>query len=119
MSTVGSCLYAEGIATVTSPYLGEVFGQRCFEVEMRGEHVLPVLEVQAIAPAWTLTSSSNPTYTSLFSSDYSNDSVPGFVYINTINFHDENLNVIARANLAQPIVKRPNDRIMFRTKFDY
>jgi hypothetical protein len=118
-STVGACLYSEGIATVTSPYLGEVFGQQSFEVEMRGEHVLPVLEVQAIAPAWTLTSSSNPTYKSLYSSDYSNDSVPGFVYINAINFHDENLNVVAKASFAQPIVKRPNDRIMFRTKFDY
>lgn len=118
-STVGACLYGEGIATVTSPYLGEVFGQRGFEVEMRGEHVLPVLEVQAIAPAWTLTSSSNPTYVPLLSSDYSNDSVPGFVYINAINFHDENLNVVAKASFAQPIVKRPNDRIMFRTKFDY
>jgi len=118
-SVVGSCLYSEGIATVTSPYLGEVFGQTGFEVEMRGEHTLPVLEVQAIAPAWTLTSSSNPSYIPLTSSNYGNDSLPGFVYINAINFHDENLNVVAKASFAQPIVKRPNDRIMFRTKFDY
>ena len=118
-SVVGSCLYSEGLATITSPYLGEVFGQKSFEVEMRGEHVLPVLEVQAIAPAWTVTSSSNPSFIPLTSSNYANDSVPGFVYINTINFHDENLNVVARANFAQPIVKRPNDRIMFRVKFDY
>lgn len=118
-SIVGSCIYPEGLATITSPYLGEVFGQSGFEVEMRGEHVLPVLEVQTIAPAWTLTSSSNPSYIPLTSSNYSNDSVAGFVYINAINFHDENLNVVAKASFAQPIVKRPNDRIMFRTKFDY
>jgi hypothetical protein len=86
---------------------------------MRGEQNLPVQEIQAIAPAWTLTSSSNPTFKSLLSSDYANDKMTGFVYINTVNFHDENLNVVARANFAQPLVKRPNDRMMIRVKFDY
>lgn len=118
-SVVGSCLYAEGIAAVTSPYLGEIFGKDTYTVEMRGEQSMPVQEIQAIAPAWTLTSSSNPTFKSLISSDYANDKNTGFVYINTVNFHDENLNVIARANFAQPLVKRPNDRMMIRVKFDY
>jgi len=75
--------------------------------------------MQAIAPAWTLNTSSNPTYKPLYSSDYANDKDKGFVFINTLNFHDENLNVVARANLSQPIVKRPGDRIMFRVKFDF
>lgn len=118
-SAVGSCLYSEGIATVTSPYLGEIFGKDTYTVEMCGEQNLPVQEIQAIAPAWTLTSSSNPTFKNLISSDYANDKNSGFVYINTVNFHDENLNVIARANFAQPLVKRPNDRMMIRVKFDY
>lgn len=118
-SVVGSCLYSEGISTVTSPYLGEIFGKDTYTVEMKGEQNLPVQEIQAIAPAWTLTSSSNPTFKSLISSDYANDKMPGFVYINNINLHDENLNVIARASFAQPLVKRPNDRMMIRVKFDY
>jgi len=118
-SIVGSCLYSEGIATITSPYLGEIFGKKSFTVDMRGEQTLPVLEIQAIAPAWTLMSSSNPTFKQLLSSDYANDNVPGFVYINNVNFHDENLNIVAKASFAQPLVKRPNDRMMIRVKFDF
>lgn len=118
-SRVGSILYTEGISTVLSPYLGELFGKDDFTVSFRGEQQIHVLETQAIAPAWTLNTSSNPTWRSLYSSDYANDDNKGFVYINTINFHDENLNIVAKASMAQPIVKRPNDRIMFRTKFDF
>ena len=118
-SPVGSVLYPEGLATVTSPYLGELFGKDSFSVDLKGEQDVHVLEMQAVAPAWTLNTSSNPTYKPLYSSDYANDTDKGFVAINTLNFHDENLNVVARANLAQPIVKRPGDRIMFRVKFDF
>jgi len=118
-SPVGSVLYPEGLATVTSPYYGELFGKDAFSVEFKGEQEVHVLEMQAIAPAWTLNTSSNPTYKPLYSSDYANDKDKGFVFINTLNFHDENLNVVARANLSQPIVKRPGDRIMFRVKFDF
>lgn len=118
-SSVGSVLYPEGLATVISPYLGELFGKDTFSVSFKGEQDINVLEIQAIAPAWTLNSSSNPSYKSLYSSDYANDNEKGFMLINTLNFHDDNLNVIARANLAQPIVKRPCDRIMFRVKFDF
>ena len=41
-----------------------------------------------------------------------------FVYISGINFHDDNMNVIARAKLAQPIIKRENDKILFKVSFD-
>jgi hypothetical protein len=42
-----------------------------------------------------------------------------FVYVTNINLHDENLNVIAKAQLAQPIVKRYGDRVLFRIRMDF
>ena len=47
------------------------------------------------------------------------DDVGSFVYINGINIHDENLNIVAKARLAKPIVKRDQDRFMFRLRIDY
>ena len=117
-SSAGYVLYKEGIAVITSPYLGEVFGKNRVNISFRGELPIHVKEIQAVVPAWTINSSSNPRYNSLTSSDYANDQ-DGFVYITTLNLHDENLNVIGRASFSQPIVKRDSDRIMFRLKKDF
>ena len=103
---------------VTSPYLGEVFGKNKVNISFRGELPIHVKEIQAVVPSWTINSSSNPGYLALTSSDYANDQ-DGFVYITTLNLHDENLNVIGRASFSQPIVKRDSDRIMFRIKKDF
>lgn len=118
-STVGSCLYEEGVAAITAPYFGDLFGKDEFDVSFKGENSIHVLESQVVIPAWEINSSSNPTFKQLLSSDYANDQNPGFVYINQINLHDENLNVVAKAKLAQPIVKRAEDRMLFRLKFDF
>ena len=42
-----------------------------------------------------------------------------FVYLTGIQLHDDNLNVIGRANLAQPIVKRNDDRFTIRLRMDF
>jgi len=117
-SSVGYVLYKEGIAIITSPYLGEVFGKNRVDISFKGELPIHVKEIQAVVPSWSINSSSNPQYMALTSSDYANDQ-DGFVYITTLNLHDENLNVIGRASFSQPIVKRDSDRIMFRLKKDF
>jgi hypothetical protein len=118
-SVCGVVLYDEGVACVTNPYLGDFFGKSQFQVEMRGEQPVNVLEMQAIIPAWTSNSSSNPSWQPLTASDYANDKSDSFVMVDTVNFHDEYLNVVAKATLAQPIQKRDRDRVMFRVKFDF
>ena len=90
-----------------------------FTVRFRGNQPVHVLETQAISPAWMINSSSNPDWKNLYLTDYENDTQPGFVRITRVNFHDENLNIVARTDLSQPINKRSSDRIMFRTKFDF
>jgi hypothetical protein len=42
-----------------------------------------------------------------------------FVYISGLNFHDENMNVVAKARLAQPIIKREGDKILFKVALDF
>ena len=115
----GFLLYSEGISVVTSPYLGELYGKDSYTVNLKGTQPVHVLEIQTITPAWQLNSSSNPDWKELYLTDYANDTQPGFVRIGRINFHDENLNIVARTDLAQPINKRSSDRIMFRTKLDF
>ena len=73
----------------------------------------------SLASSDMINSSSNPSFlpvsASLLESDTDND----LVYITGVNIHDENLNVIMRANLAQPIVKRLTDEYMFKIKMDF
>lgn len=118
-ANVGSILYEEGIATVVDPYFGELFGRNQFEVNFRGEHTIPVLENSFVIPAWQVFSSSMPSYMELTASDYANEQYTGFVNITRMNMHDSNLNVIARAELSQPIQKRINDKLLMRVKFDF
>ena len=70
-------------------------------------------------PAGQVNSSSNPQFQKLKPSSYASEVSDEFVYITGINFHDENLNIIARTNLAQPVVKRDIDKYMFRVKIDF
>ena len=64
-------------------------------------------------------SSSNPTYKLLTGSLDEGDKNNPFVYITGVNIHDDKLNVIMKANLAQPIKKRKTDSFLFRLKQDY
>lgn len=119
-SSVGFVLYTEGISVVTCPYVGSMFGKKSYTVNLRGLQPVNVLEVQAIAPTWQLNSSSNPNWKHAFlSEEDKKNEEKGFVRINRINFHDKNLNVVARTTLAQPIEKRFGDRIVFRVKMDF
>ena len=78
-----------------------------------------ILEAMVPCPAGQINSSSNPQFAKLIPSDYASETSEEFVYITGINFHDENLNIIARTSLAQPIMKRDGDNMTFRIKVDF
>ena len=115
---IGSIIYEEGIATIKTPNI-PFFGKDQFEVTMEGEHNVHVLEINVPAPKGKVNSSSNPSFKNLTPSDYASETANKFVYITSINLHDENFNIVGRANLAQPVVKRDTDGYMFRLKMDY
>ena len=71
------------------------------------------------ARAGLFNSSSNPAFKIVSASLDANDKDPEFVYITGINYHDENLNVVMKTNLAQPVIKRSSDKYLFRTKIDF
>lgn len=117
-NSVGNCYYSEGIILIKSPHL-YFFGKEQYEISFKGEQGIHVLRLDAIAPANQLNSSSNPNYQRVNATGNENDPDNEFVYITQLNFHDNNLNVIAKAQLAQPITKANGNRLGFRVKFDF
>ena len=115
---VGAIIYEEGISVIKTPNI-PFFGKDQFEVTMEGDHNVHVLEINVPAPKGKVNSSSNPSFKNLVPSDYASETADKFVYITSINLHDENFNIVGRANLAQPVVKRDTDGYMFRLKMDY
>ena len=90
-----------------------------FRVTFEGQKSVYVLEVLVPAGQSLHNSSSNPSYLPLIPSNYASETSDEFTYITGITLHDNNMNVIGRANLAQPVVKRDDDRLVFRLRMDY
>jgi len=117
-NSVGNLFYIEGTAILTNPSLA-LFGKEQFKLDWSGEQRTSVFVVNIPAPASLINSSSNPTFTPFPVTDNVNEREDRFVYITGFNLHDENLNVIMRANLAQPVAKRDSDEFLFRAKYDF
>jgi hypothetical protein len=113
----GNVYYDEGIIVIKNPHL-YFYGKDGFEISLRGEQSIHSLKLEVIAPQNMLNSSSNPGFQELPASGYAADTDPNFVYITGVNFHDDNLNVVAKTVLAQPIVKRHGDRLLFKIGLD-
>ena len=117
-SNVGSIVYDEGIAVVTDP-TAVFYGKEQFEVSMKGMRPVFVKEINVLAPAGSVNSSSNPNWIPIPPTDNANETADKFVYITHVNLHDDNLNIVGKASLAQPIVKRSEDKFLIRLKIDY
>lgn len=116
---VGHVFYRDGLVNILHPGLSS-FGENNFVCELKGDHKLFTYEINVPVQKGELNKSVNKTYKKLRPSEglYDIDE-EDFVYITGLNLHDENLNVVAKANFAQPIVKRQNDRYNIRLKMDY
>ena len=101
-----------------SPHL-YFYGKHQFDVSFTGEHKKYVRQINIPCPKSMFNSSSNPSFIPLHPTEDAIDSDKSFVYITGINLHDENLNIVAKASLAQPVAKRNNDHFLFRLKLDY
>jgi hypothetical protein len=120
-NSVGNIFYDEGIVLIKSPHL-YFFGKHQYEMSFKGVHNIYTQKYEILAPSGLLNSSSNATYlensSKLKASGDPTDQDP-FVYISGLNFHDENMNVVAKARLAQPIIKREGDKILFKVTLDF
>jgi hypothetical protein len=120
-NSVGNIFYNEGIIVIKSPHL-YFFGKEQYEISFRGEHKLHSMKFDILAPSALLNSSSNTSYAPIketirASGDPIDNDV--FVYISSMNLHDENLNVVAKAVLAQPVIKREGEKLLFKVAFDF
>jgi hypothetical protein len=117
-NAVGTIFYNEGIIVIKNPHL-YFFGKDGFEMSFKGEQNIHVLRFDVLAPSNHLNSSSNPSFAEVPSTLRPNEYDSKFVYVTGINFHDDNLNVIMKTQLAQPIMKRHSDKLAFKVKYDF
>lgn len=115
---VGSVYYEDGIIALKSPHLFN-FGRHNFTLEFEGVQNTHILELLVPVPRNTFNSSSNPNYSTFKPFADANEEAESFMYLSTLNFHDSNLNVVAKARMAQPVIKRLDDKYLFRVKFDF
>lgn len=115
---VGSVYYEDGIIALKSPHLFN-FGAHNFTLEFEGVQNTHILELLVPVPRNVFNSSSNPNYNRFKPFADNNEEAESFMYLSTLNFHDSNLNVVAKARMAQPVIKRLNDKYLFRVKFDF
>ena len=117
-ASVGNVLYGDGIIILKSPHLS-FFGKEDFRITFEGERKVYVFEVSVPVPQNLFNSSSNPQYKRLSPTNNHNESADAFTYVTGLQLHDDNFNVIARAHLAQPFVKREEDRVVIKLRMDY
>jgi hypothetical protein len=117
-NSVGTVYYNEGIIAIKSPHLYH-FGKDGYTLTFDGHQPVNTMKLYAMAPANCVNSSSSPNYAPISASLSIYDKDPQAVYISGIYFHDDNLNVVARANLAQPIMKRYGSRQLYKVAIDF
>lgn len=120
-NSIGNIFYDEGVVLIKSPHL-YFFGKDQYEMSFKGEQKLFSSKYELLAPRGLLNSSSNSSYALVQNSISASAEVwdtEKFVYISDINFHDENLNVVAKAKLTQPALKREGEKILFKIAFDF
>ena len=118
-NTSGHILYNEGICTLLHPSLCN-FGRTNFKITSKSHATLNVFELNLPAHAGESNLSKNNSFIEDLRLDKSAfNSDEDFVYITDIDIHDENLNVVAKAKLAQPFPKKNSDNVLFRVKMDF
>jgi hypothetical protein len=117
---VGRVYYNEGLVLIKNPHL-YFFGYKDdWEMTFKGEQNVYTLKIEAIANQSSLNYSRNKTFDeSLSPSALPDDEDDDFVFISNINFHDKDLNVIAKTQLAQPFLKKTGDSVLFKVQMDF
>ena len=117
-NSVGTLLYDEGIAVIKSPNL-LYFCKDKSDISFKGEQNIHTMIINVPCYEWAFTSSSNSTFTKINPTTGANDEDVSSIYITSVNIHDDNLNIIMKANLAQPIIKADDDEFVIRLKQDF
>ena len=117
-NNIGTILYEEGIAVIKSPNL-PFFCKDKIDLKFRGEQQLHTLVLNVPVNLGEFMSSSNKTYTSYPPDSLPNNKNLSTIHLTTVNIHDDNFNVIMKAQFAQPITKTEEDEFIIRLKQDF
>jgi len=120
-NSIGNIFYDEGLVLLKNPHLF-FFGKDQYELSFKGMNSIYSTKFEILAGAGQLNSSSNPSkalYADQLLPTGDDTDKDEFVYISGMHLHDENMNVLARVKLAQPIIKRTGDKILFKVAFDF
>lgn len=117
-ASVGNIFYDEGIVLLKMPQL-YFFGSKQYQVEFQGIQNIHVLTVNGYARPLQLISSSYVNYQTGSIDDISNNTDDSYVFLSNVLLHDDNLNVIGRTSIAQPVLKRSGDKFLFKIKMDF
>lgn len=118
-NSVGNIFYEHGLVLIKNPSL-YWFGETGFTCKFQGDRNIHVMKADLYANSLELVSSSNPSWSNtLKATDDIDDYDKRYVYITDLYLHDENLNVIAKTKLAQPVLKRTGEKLKFVTKIDF
>lgn len=122
-NSVGNLFYNEGVAIIKTPHL-YFFGEKQYKMDFNGVRNIHVMTINAMANPLMLVSSSNPGWQNGVI-DANLGTIPSsnaderYVFVTGLNIHDENLNVIMRTKIAQPVVKNSSDKMLFKVKIDF
>ena len=117
-SKVGHVDYGNGLICIFSPLLTSL-GIDNFDLKFKGEKNMHVMQLDIPCSSGVANKSQHPSYKKLKPSANANETDSNLTYISTIYLHDENLNIIGKVNLAQPVQKREEDSFIFRVKVDF
>lgn len=118
-NSIGNIFYEEGLILIKNPSLF-FYGKTDFNIEFKGENNIHSMKFNLIAKPYENISSSNPTYINgLSASNNINNGNNEFAYISDIYIHDNNLNVVGKATISQPIIIKDGERIKFSFSHDW
>lgn len=133
---VGNIFYSEGLVIFKGGGLNDEassndFGEASpnnfkWRVNLKGTHTIPVKIFRCRAPAGQLNASTNSTFYTIptgSADEYRNERkilLPGSgTYITSIGLYNNQYELVALANLAQPIKKNESQDILFKVSLDW
>lgn len=114
----GNIFYNEGLVLIKTPTIPH-YGKSGYEIEFEGEKPIFVSKWNLLAGSAEFNSSSNPSWSGPRDIGGNTTVEPGGVYITGAYLMDEDLNILAKSTLAQPIIKRTNSKFMFKIRYDW
>ena len=115
---IGHILYREGLVTVLHPAYNSIF-EVAREFSFTGIHNLYTTQVMVPLKEGFAFSKNKTHKLDNFLSEEFFDQDERFVLISSMNIHDEDLNIVAKANFAKPVVKRESDNMLFKVRLDF